>query len=80
MIKLIPNKKRICECGKVGGKYIDNLNAIYFGKPAVPIGFNNTTLVNAVHKQPKSGMGSDFSAFVIPKDCKTFKLVSEKDC
>lgn len=72
--------KRTCKCGKVGGKYTDNVNAIYFGEMAVPIGFANTTLVKAVHNQPKDGMGKDFTAFVIPKKCPSYKLVLEHEC
>ncbi len=37
------NKKRLCECWKTGGVYIDNLNAIYFGKNAHPFGIDNST-------------------------------------
>ena len=72
--------KRVCKCGKVGGKYTDDLNAIYFGETAVPIGFVNSTLAKAVHKQPKEGMGENFTAFVIPKVCSTYKLVLENEC
>jgi len=35
---------------------------------AVPIGFANSTLVKAVHNQPKDGMGENFTSFVIPKN------------
>ena len=47
---------------------------------AVPIGFANSTLVRAVHNQPKDGMGENFTAFVIPKICSTYKLVLEHEC
>jgi len=80
IVKLIRDEKRVCKCGKVGGKYTDDLNAIYFGEMAVPIGFANGTLVKAVHKQPNEGMGENFTAFVIPKVCPTYKLVLENEC
>ena len=69
--------KRTCKCGGVGGKYIDTLNAIYFGLSAVPIGFANNTLAKAINNQPNNGIGESFNAFVIPKNCPTYKLVSE---
>ena len=79
VIRLI-DIKRICKCGKVGGKYIDDVNAIYFGEMAAPIGFANNTLVRAVHKQPENGVGESFTAFIIPKTCPTYTLVLEDNC
>jgi len=55
IVRLI-DVKRTCKCGKVGGKYTDDLSAIYFGEMAVPIGFANSTLVKAVHKQPNENI------------------------
>ena len=71
--------KRVCKCGKIGGKYIDSINAIYFGENAIPIGFANNSLRLAVHTQPTVGMGKDFTAFVIPKNCPSYKLVNETE-
>lgn len=79
IIRLV-DVKRTCKCGKVGGRYIDDLNAVYFGDMAVPIGFANSSLVSAVRNQPKNGMGENFTAFVIPKVCSTYKLVLEHEC
>lgn len=78
IVRLI-DVKRNCKCGKVGGRYTDDLNAIYFGEMAVPIGFANSSLVKSVHNQPKNGMGENFTAFVIPKVCSTYKLVLEHE-
>ena len=80
IVRLIQNEKRVCKCGKVGGKYTDDLNAVYFGEMAIPIGFANSTLVKAVQKQPDNGIGENFTAFVIPKVCSTYKLVLEHEC
>ncbi len=60
-----------CGCGKTTGKYLDNINATYSG-PAVPLGFNNRTLISSVIEFEKTGEGRDFTAFVIGSDCKTF--------
>jgi hypothetical protein len=64
--------KRYCDCGASWGQYTDDLNAIYGGK-ALPLGFANSSLVSAVSNQPASGMGQVFEAFVIPKQCPTYK-------
>lgn len=65
-------EERSCFCGKTKGNYIDNLNAVFSG-PAIPLGFHNTFFYNALENQPESGWGKTFEAFVIQKDCPTFK-------
>lgn len=65
------NKCRTCQCGASGGQYLDDLNAVYWGK-AVPLGFANSSLVYALRNQPQRGDGCRFEAFVIPKICPTF--------
>ena len=77
IIKLNLNK-RTCNCGESGGKYVDRLNAVYYGD-AVPIGFHNSSFSDAVAQQPEVGWGRDFKAFVIPKVCDTFVKVSKGD-
>lgn len=64
-------EEKSCSCGKAKGRYVDELNAVYSG--GIPIGFANSTFIRAVVNQPKSGMGKEFVAFVIPADCPTFK-------
>lgn len=80
IIRLIKNETTFCKCGSVGGKYIDNLNAVYFGEMGVPIGFDNYSFYDAICDQPKEGMGVTFTAFVIPKNCPTYKLVLKNEC
>jgi hypothetical protein len=73
VIKLAKTE-RTCACGAVGGQYLeDGLNATYWGANAVPLGFANSTLVEAVQNRPESGMGYRFTAFVIPQECPTMK-------
>jgi hypothetical protein len=79
VIRLQVNIKRTCKCGNVSGIYLDDLNAIYSGDDAVPIGFANSTLVEAIRNQPEEGMGKVFTAFVIPKNCYTFEKVERID-
>ena len=76
-IRLIQGETRTCKCGAVSGKYLDNLNAIYSGDEAIPIGFANSTLVEAIRNQPEEGMGKVFTAFVIPKKCYTIEKVAK---
>jgi hypothetical protein len=65
---------RTCLCGASGGRYINDLDAIYWGK-AVPLGLANNSFLQALKSQPTEGMGQRFEAFVIPKSCSTFKKV-----
>lgn len=62
-----------CTCGSVEGRYLDELNAIYKGDTAVPLGFTNDSFCNAIKEQPVKGMGREFVSFIIPKSCPTFK-------
>ena len=66
-------EKKTCDCGSAWGKYHkDGLNAEY-GGTAIPLGFANGSLRDALNNQPKNGMGENFNAFVIPEVCATFK-------
>jgi hypothetical protein len=68
---------KACSCGAVSGKYKDNLTAEYTGRGAIPIGFANSTFIDAVRCQPLRGAGKEFVAFVIPTICPTF-ILTEK--
>lgn len=65
-------EEKACRCESTKGKYIDQLHAIYSGEHAVPLGFANSSLIKAIQNQPKEGLGEPFSAFIIPKECKTY--------
>jgi hypothetical protein len=60
-------KKRKCICGLSWGHYVDNINAVISG-PVIPLGFENTSFMEALQNQPKKGMGVEFRAFVIPEE------------
>lgn len=69
---------RSCFCGDTKGRYLDNLNAEYSGKYAIPLRFANSTLVAAIRVyddnwQIHKEHGIEFKAFIIPKKCDTFK-------
>lgn len=73
VVKLISACQRSCECGDSYGYYEDDgLHAVYWGS-AIPLGFDNRSLVKAIMNQPDVDMGECFEAFVVPKSCRTFK-------
>ena len=77
IVSLVVDKERVCECGKSGGKYLDYINAEYWGD-CIPLGFNNYDLAYKLenqHNLPDYGMGEKFEAFTIPSVCDTFKRV-----
>lgn len=61
-----------CKCGQTTGQYLDKQNAVYSGEKAIPLGMDNYSFAQAVHRQPENGLGCRFTAFVIPKECPTF--------
>lgn len=71
IFRLWTDVERACKCRESKGKYTNELDAYYSG-PCVPLGFTNGSFVRALQAQPESGMGRDFTAFVIPKVCPTF--------
>jgi len=68
---------RFCKCGKSGGRYIDDVVAVYWGTHAIPLGFDNGSLSMAVINQPPQNAptGECFTAFIIPKQCRTFAKI-----
>ena len=72
-------EKRTCDCGQTWGYYEeDGLHAVYGGATAVPLGFNNMSLVTGIAFQPTEGAGQRFEAFVIPKVCPTMLFKEEE--
>ena len=65
---------RKCDCRESWGRYMpDGLNAEIGGK-AIPLGFVNESLAEAVRKRPESGKGERFTAFVIPRTAPRVKV------
>jgi hypothetical protein len=77
VIRLQVEEKRRCKCGKSGGVYKDDLNAVYWGDNAVPMGFSNQDLARAIKyvEKIRGDKGHVFDAFVIKSDCPTFRKV-----
>ncbi len=65
---------KCCECEQSSGHYTDDLNAVYSGL-GIPLGIANSSLIKAIKNQPKRGLGERFEAFIIPKECPTFKKI-----
>lgn len=69
---------RKCLCGGSGGRYLNEDVALLHGK-AIPLGIHNTGFADALKNQPQEGQGSEFPAFVIPKQCDTVRYTSPDD-
>lgn len=67
------SKVRSCECRASHGKYIDPVNAVIGGR-AIPLGIANSSLARSLRRQPETGTGEPFTAFVIPKVCPTVSI------
>lgn len=81
VVKLLPEPRK-CKCGKCEGivKHEEGLDKAYYsGEEAVPLGFANSSLRTAIINQPNFGNGKEFTAFVIPKDCYTFKKIKPSE-
>jgi len=61
----------VCNCGASKGWYKDDGLHVVIQGEAIPLGFTNDSLTDALRKRPASGLGKLFNAFVIPKDCPT---------
>ena len=67
--------ERSCLCGKSRGAYgTDGLHAWISG-PVIPLGFANPSFRRALQNQPETGLGKDFTAFVIQRKCDTIKKI-----
>ena len=61
-----------CQCGSCAiTAQHDNITVSYSGEKAIIIGIHNSSFIHAVANQPESGMGKEFVAFVIPKQCES---------
>lgn len=92
VVALKENIDRTCECGKSGGRYVDDLNAEIWG-PCLKLGFSNHSFSAAIIAQRLSGdstekmaygtgyvtKGRDFEAFIIPESAETMVRVDQKN-
>lgn len=76
VFKLRGEEWRTCQCGRIGGRYIDALNAEFYGDGAVTLGFSNTSFSEKLWSDRSNATrGTEFVAFIIPDNCETFKKV-----
>jgi hypothetical protein len=71
IFSLSSREEKTCFCERSKGKYLDSLNAVYSG-PCTPLGFDNMSFNHAIMNQKEKGNGTEFKAFIIPKNCSTF--------
>jgi hypothetical protein len=65
-----------CVCGKVGGRYLDELHANFYGVSAVPIGIDNSSLFARIY-----GDKDEFQDSYFGKDCvKCFVVKCKNKC
>jgi hypothetical protein len=67
--------ERSCHCGGAWGRYLDDGVLVEIRGSAVPLGFLNSQLAAALRHRPESGMGTQFTAFVIAKSCDTVRFI-----
>ncbi len=78
VIKLLSHERH-CDCGACGGHYINDLDAVFWGDTAVPLGFDNPSFARALEAQPGGpGEGERFTAFVIPQVCPTMTKLDHR--
>jgi hypothetical protein len=75
--KLLVNTRTVCECGKSFGQYTDEINA-EIGGDAIPLGLANASLALAIRNRPQSGMGKEFTAFVIPREVSSIRRITSE--
>jgi hypothetical protein len=68
----LSEQTKACDCGRSSGRYLDLIKAEIAG-PCIPIGFANSTFVQALQNQPVHGPGKTFTAFVIEQKCPSIK-------
>lgn len=85
LIKVTTTHVRSCECGNMRGLYTDKLNAVFTSVNTnyALLGYSNQTFKSALDKYFSTGSpdnwGINFSSFVIPEPCETFRRVSQKE-
>ena len=70
----LKREKTFCACKKCWGQYKEDGLHASINKEAIPLGFSNPTLAEALYLRPAGGLGSRFEAFVIPIQCPTIEV------
>ena len=70
---------RTCFCSCSGGRYTGKGAEAEIWGNSIPLGFTNSSFIRALREQPAKGLGSEFTAFVIPKQCDTVEFIEIED-
>jgi hypothetical protein len=76
VVKCGMKKKRYCKCRKSWGMYVDELFAD-IGGYAVSVCFGNRSFVEALIKQPETGRGYEFTAWIPSRHCENITNYSK---
>lgn len=60
-----------CNCGECWGIYLNDLVSAVIHGPAIPLGIDNLSFIEALKERHVKGLGKEFTAFVIPEECDT---------
>jgi len=71
-IRSLSQVPKQCGCKMSGGMYLDSVRVEVWGD-AIPLGIANASFLDALQHRPKNGLGKEFIAFVIPKECSTVR-------
>jgi hypothetical protein len=66
---------RSCRCGESSGVLMQDKMSVQINGPTKVIGIEDRSFFEAVNKQPKSGSGKDFKAFVLPIENKSVRAI-----
>ena len=72
-------KVKTCSCGQTKGKYLDQLNAVYTGRFAIPMGISNPSFIKAIKRFNHDGGGDNFTAFLISDAAPSFRKINESE-
>lgn len=74
IIRLKTGNLKKCDCGRISGRYIDEINAVYSG-PAYPIGIDNNYFAQAIRCYPHipDENSMTITASLIPKKTDSLK-------
>lgn len=70
----LTSSPRSCLCKATRGMYKDDVHAVYSGKCAIPLGFDDSSFSNAAQNWLE-WRDQEFKAFVVERDCPTFRRV-----
>jgi hypothetical protein len=74
----LSQRLRRCSCHRTKGKYISDVLA-RISPDAIPLEIADSSFKEAIALRPDEGLGVEFTAFVIPRDCESIMQPQCKD-